>query len=52
MKTFATLLLALALLAGCTPEGPSAVASPAELDVACPDDPSAGAPGGSVLCNE
>jgi hypothetical protein len=42
----------LALLAACTPEGPSTLPSEAQLDVACPDDVSAGAPGGSILCNE
>jgi predicted small lipoprotein YifL len=51
MKPLA-LLTMLALLAACTPEGPSTLPSEAELDVACPDDVSAGAPGGSILCNE
>jgi hypothetical protein len=52
MKKTAPLLLALALLAACTPEGPSSVATPVELDAACSDDPSADASGNSVLCNE
>jgi hypothetical protein len=51
MKPLA-LLTILALLAACTPEGPSTLPTDAELDLACPDDPSAGAPGSSILCNE
>ncbi len=51
MKPFA-MLLALALLAACTPESPGSELTPADLDAACSDDPSANAPGASLLCNE
>jgi predicted small lipoprotein YifL len=51
MKPF-VLLATLALLAACVNEGPSDVPSDAALDLACTDDPSADAPGNSVLCNE
>jgi hypothetical protein len=51
MKPF-VLLAALALLAACVNEGPSSVATPAELDVACSDDPSAASTDNGVLCNE
>jgi predicted small lipoprotein YifL len=51
MKPFA-LLATLALLAACTPEGPSTLPSDAQLDAGCSDDPSADASGNNVLCNE
>jgi hypothetical protein len=51
MKPLA-LLTVLALLAACTPEGPSTLPSQAALDEACPADVSASAPGNSLLCNE
>lgn len=51
MKPLA-LLTVLALLAACTPEGPSTLPSEAALDEQCPADVSASAPGGGVLCNE